>query len=305
MRPRRRLASLLSAVATLLAHVAAGQSIEQLIGNASAFFGTRGDGVRIGEGQGFRLPEPATLQYAAFLFENSGQPDSGVPPGTDTDEIQCVMRTPDIGGSLGAAVVNGFSNTQPGTRAQRWLCFPFSLSLPAGEYVITCENRAVSHYGFIANTDDGSYPLGTRYVGYNSVWTASSWDSTFKIRYFTESELKEEGPVVTAAVIPSLGFTPLTTTFNVHVDASPGITYSFWPDCDATSTDVTSVILQCGPVIQKLGTTGRVITFEHTYRVPGRYTAKIIAQAGCSPPSEVRSAVFVAQGRRRAAGSNR
>jgi len=275
------------------------QVIEQPIGNASALFGLRGDGVHLGAGQSFRMQEGGTIWFAVFKFENTGQSDSSVPAGTKDDLIECTLRHRDSMSPIGTAITYGFDNPLPGTRREQSLCFPLSLFVPKGDYVLTCENKAPTHYGFIGNIRDDSYPEGTRYTGYDGTWIPSPWDSEFLIRYFTRSSPVQEGPAITLQVAPAAGTVPLLVALTIPVGSgSLGSTYSIWWDCDSSLTDIGIVQESCGPPIRATSAREEYV-ITHIYGTPGRYMAKLILQSGCNSPSEARIPITVFAERRR------
>jgi hypothetical protein len=303
LRPSALVAALVTVLA--VATPAFAQVLEQPTTNASAWFGLRGDGVRVGQGQSFRLPVSATIWYAEFLFENSGHVDSGVAPGQQTDEIQCTLRRVERLEPLGSAVAPGFANPSPGTRLRQSTCFPLGLFVPAGDYVITCENLAPTHYGFLGNASDESYPEGKRYVGFDGTWAPFVWDATFRIRYSEPGTSIGPGPSVTLVATPHTGRDPLEVVLSAQVvlgEREPA-TYTFWTHCEEPSADLAIVQSRCGAPVARLTVVGATAAVAHTYPTAGHFVPKVVVQAGCQPPSEMRSSISVGGKRRRAVRS--
>jgi len=107
---------------------------------------------------------------------------------------------------------------------------------------------------------------------------------------------------------PFSGTAPLTTTLSADVsETATGTTsYSFWWNCQNTSTNVGTVEAACGvlpaltPGSCSSNTNGYKCnavntdpqTVSHTYAVSGTYTAKVIAERGTALPAEARTAAI-------------
>jgi len=152
--------------------------ISQTEGTASAWFGASPGYVNVGQGQSFQVTEAGFFHQFQMYLTSSSSSNSG-------DIIVCDLR--DAGGNvLQSASIHGFTTGNGG-----WQTFNFNLEtyVTPGTYYCTCyvSNPIEDHvYGCHGNSDDASYPDGTRYVstGGNpedwSTWYSEVWDLFFK-----------------------------------------------------------------------------------------------------------------------------
>jgi len=153
--------------------------ISQTEGTASAWFGASPSYVNVGQGQRFQVTEAGFFHQFQIYLTSSSSTDSG-------DIIVCDLRDAD-GNVLQSVSIHGFTAGNGG-----WQTFNFNLEtyVTPGMYYCTCyvSNPIEGHhYSCHANSDDASYPDGTRYVvnGGNpedwSAWHSSEdWDLFFK-----------------------------------------------------------------------------------------------------------------------------
>jgi len=153
--------------------------ISQTEGTAIAWFGASPSYVNVGQGQRFQVIEAGFFhQFWIYLTSSSSS--------NSEDIIVCDLR--DASGSvLQSSSIQGFTAGNGG-----WQTFNFNLEtyVTPGTYYCTCyvSNPIEGHnYGCHGNSDDASYPDGTRYVvnGGNpedwSAWHSSEdWDLFFK-----------------------------------------------------------------------------------------------------------------------------
>ncbi len=154
--------------------------ISQTEGTASAWFGASPSYVNVGQGQRFQVTEAGFFHQFQIYLTSSSSSNSG-------DIIVCDLRDAD-GSVLQSSSIHGFTAGNGG-----WQIFNFNLEtyVTPGTYYCTCyvSNPIEGHnYGCHGNSDDASYPDGTRYVvnGGNpedwSAWHSSEdWDLFFKV----------------------------------------------------------------------------------------------------------------------------
>jgi hypothetical protein len=154
-------------------------AINQTVGNASAWFGASPGYVNVGQGQSFQVTEAGFFSQFQIYLTSSSSSDSG-------DIIVCDLRDAS-GNVLQSVSIHGFTAGGGG-----WQTFNFNLEtyVTPGTYYGTCyvSNPIANHdYSCQGNTDDASYPAGTRYVstGGNpedwSTWVSIGWDLLFKV----------------------------------------------------------------------------------------------------------------------------
>ena len=168
-----------TATTTINVNPVATLTIAQTEGTSSAWFGASTGYVNVGQGQSFQVTEAGFFDQFQIYLTSIQSTDSG-------DIIVCDLR--DISGNVLQTVsINGFTAGNGG-----WQTFNFNLGtyVTTGTYYCTCyvSNPITDHwYGCHGNSDDASYPGGTRYVstggspGDWSTWYSESWDLLFKV----------------------------------------------------------------------------------------------------------------------------
>ena len=111
---------------------------------------------------------------------------------------------------------------------------------------------------------------------------------------------------VSLSANPSGGDAPLNTILSADVSGSATgtINYTFWWDCNSSTTSVASAITECG---DPDGTSGNLNgikfdgindnpkTVSHSYAPEGTYTAKVIAERSSASPAEARVSISVTE----------
>ena len=168
-----------TATTTINVNPVATLTIAQTEGTSSAWFGASTGYVNVGQGQSFQVTEAGFFDQFQIYLTSIQSTDSG-------DIIVCDLR--DISGNVLQTVsINGFTAGNGG-----WQTFNFNLGtyVTTGTYYCTCyvSNPITDHwYGCHGNSDDASYPGGTRYAstggspGDWSTWYSESWDLLFKV----------------------------------------------------------------------------------------------------------------------------
>jgi hypothetical protein len=154
-------------------------AINQTGWNSSAWFGASPGYVNVGQGQSFQVTEAGFFSQFQIYLTSSSSTDSG-------DIIVCDLRDAS-GNVLQSVSIHGFTAGGGG-----WQTFNFNLEtyITPGTYYCTCyvSNPIANHdYSCKGNTDDASYPAGTRYASTGghpedwSTWYSAGWDLQFKV----------------------------------------------------------------------------------------------------------------------------
>jgi len=149
-------------------------SLYEIDGNdGKAWLGINSNGYVAGEGQTFTVDCEAPLRSIAFELILDGQTWNDAPPLQSGDILVASIRMPSLGLTLGTVMTTiGFD---VGTE---WVNFDFSsqnISLPTGEYLVTCA-PAGGGQGRLSYWQGGDcYAGGVRYLsqgGNNGPWVA-------------------------------------------------------------------------------------------------------------------------------------
>jgi hypothetical protein len=137
-------------------------------GGGSAWFGLRGDGANIGQGQTVLLPCEAVLTSVEFYLINNGQPNGGVPPMLMGDPISVTVFDQNM-------LPRGTATAlMPADVGEGWLPFVFvSVTLDPGLYLLVAYTDVPRQASFRFCPSGDAYPDGERYSSLNGL--AGPW----------------------------------------------------------------------------------------------------------------------------------
>ena len=150
----------------LAAATASAQSctpLYEILGNGGkAWLGINANGFVAGEGQTFTVDCEAPLRTISFELVLDGQTWNDAPPLGVGDVLTASVRMPSIGLTLGTAA--HLIDFDAGTR---WITFDFTsqgISLPVGEYLVTCAPTGSGQGRLSYSQGDDVYAGGVRYL---------------------------------------------------------------------------------------------------------------------------------------------
>jgi hypothetical protein len=137
-------------------------------GGGSAWFGLRGDGANIAQGQTVTLPCDTYLLAVEFKFVNTGNPNGNVPSMVTGDPIYVTVFDLDMN-DYGTA-----TGLMPFDVGEDWIMFDFGqLPLDAGLYLMAAWTDVPRQCNVRFCPDQDPYPVGERYGswdGYTGPW---------------------------------------------------------------------------------------------------------------------------------------
>ena len=162
-------------------------------GGGSAWFGLRGDGANVGQGQTVLLPCDALLTSVEFYLLNNGQPNQGVPPMVAGDPISVTV--------FDAAMVPVATATaaMPLDVGEGWISFIFdSAPLSPGLYLFAAYTDVPRQASMRFCPTGDAYPDGARHSslgGLGGPWfpNGAMMDDPFRVHLINGPTPTESG----------------------------------------------------------------------------------------------------------------